>query len=66
LGSAIGPVSVCDARGAVNEILTGLKGDPMREFHARCVKISRISPPQKNPQAVLLAFLQKNGWHRHC
>jgi hypothetical protein len=35
-------VSVCDARAAVNEILTGGPA-PVREIHARRVKILRVT-----------------------
>jgi hypothetical protein len=58
-GSAIGSGSVCDARGAVNEILTGPKGGSAREFHARCVKISRIVPSRKCPRAIFIGILRE-------
>jgi hypothetical protein len=40
-GSAIGSDSVCQSRGAVNEILIVQIAKAKREFHARGVKILR-------------------------
>jgi hypothetical protein len=31
----------------------------MREFHARCVKISRITPPHKHPQVVFIGIFEE-------
>jgi hypothetical protein len=35
------------------------KGGSARESHARRVKISRITPPPKNPQAVFIGIFAK-------
>jgi hypothetical protein len=43
LGSAIGSSSVCQSRGAVNEILIVQIASAVREFHAQRVEILRGS-----------------------
>jgi hypothetical protein len=50
--------SVCDARGAVNEILNSWNAFPARGFHARCVKISRVTAFYFRRNLILLAVLQ--------
>jgi hypothetical protein len=56
-------ISVCGGkpppRGVLGEFFSR-KSRKAREFHARCVKISRIVPSRKFLQRFSLAFLHKN------
>jgi hypothetical protein len=40
--------------------------DPTREFHALCVKFSRIPDKKKNATLNSLAYLQIVFWHEQC